>query len=214
MDAHSLKETGVIPNAYRPSISEHAVADLRLRSTSDPVLEIVSAVSPPQVLTLGSGAEPPQFVSEHLLAVVVGKKFDVVSDTGKLLFSGKVHGDWHQFATCRDLGRMALTQQRWNELRGRVSNEHITVFDLEKGSAIWRTENTDLGLAPNARSGVALSPDGSLVAIRTMNLVKVFKLPQKGGHPDVPPGNDDKSRLEQGATSDGSSREGDKDSRE
>jgi hypothetical protein len=109
------------------------------------------------------------------LVLVSGDSFDVFSDTGERLFTDDVGGDWHQVAGCRGGTRMALVQQRWSELRGMISRETITVFDLPKKSAIWTITNKKLGGVD--RSGVALSPDCSLVAIRTGSLVRVFKLP-------------------------------------
>lgn len=109
------------------------------------------------------------------MVLVNGDAFDVFSDTGEHLFAGDVEGDWHQFAACRGGSRMALVQQRWSELRGIISRETITVFDLARRVPIWMTTNKKLGEVD--RSGVAFSPDCSRVAIRTGSLVRVFNLP-------------------------------------
>jgi hypothetical protein len=183
LDARSLGELGDIPSpsGYRPSISEEAAAYIVLRSTDNPKWEISSKTHPSIALEFPRRAEPPQFISEHALALVIDRKFDVVSVTGEHLFSGTARDDWHQFTSCRDGSRMAMAQQHWSELRGKVASEQVTVFDLGKKAPIWTTENKILGPGSGAHSGVALSPDGSLVAIRSMGIVKVFKLPAKGG---------------------------------
>lgn len=180
IDPKTMTETGELLSD-QPSISEIAIADIQLKSTGAPEwrtrpgLRIQTSGLPEITLPLLSGAERPLFVAEHALVLVNGDSFDVLSDIGEHLFTGSVGGDWHQFAGCRNGSRMALVQQRWSELRGIISRETITVFDLARMSPIWTTTNKKMGKVRS--SGVALSPDCSLVAIRTGSLVRVFKLP-------------------------------------
>jgi len=178
LDPETLTESGIIPGSYQPSISENAVAKLVLKNTGGPILEVIVGEQAPVLRQLKRGAAPPKFVSEDLLALVVGQDFEVISVTGAQLFTGKLKYDWHQFASCRDGSKMAVVEQSWSELKGRVSKELIRVFDLMRKTVVWSTTNEVLSVTEaSARSGVALSPDCSLVAIKSMSLVRVFRLP-------------------------------------
>jgi hypothetical protein len=177
MDAQTLEEAGVLPTGAGSSISGTGVAWLRSSPGEGRVVEILPNAGPPVKLKAAPGTERPYFVSEHAIVLVAEGRFDVVSDVGEHLFSGIVDDDGHHFSSSRGGSRIALTQQRWSEVKGGLATEMITVFDLEQKAPIWAREDKELRGEPNARSAVALSPDGSMIAIRSSRRVKLFRLP-------------------------------------
>jgi hypothetical protein len=122
----------------------------------------------------------PNFVTLDVLAIVGCETLDVVSVSGQKVFSAALPGDGFFAAQSRNGKRFAILQQF--ERPGdppSLCTERIMVFDIAAQRAIFVTDISELkgAAAGGHSSGVALSPDGSLLAVNSGGIVRIFALP-------------------------------------
>jgi hypothetical protein len=121
----------------------------------------------------------PNFISSDLLAVLGCQRVDVVSLARGKVFSSTVEGDEIFFATAsRDGSRFAIIQIFVKAGDPpRLSKERVTVFDVVQRQPVFVTDISDLrGSNLGESSGVALSPNGSSLAINSAGVVRLFAL--------------------------------------
>jgi hypothetical protein len=183
MDAATLTDTGVVPyfDFNRSSIADRSIARLVLGLQQGPHVEISTEGRSPVIYQrLGPQQDySPRFVSEEVLAVVSEDRIDVITVDGKLLFS--VPEGWDSgthICSSRDGRRMAVTQERYSGHWQLLESERVTVYDLASRTPIWRVVHKGLKGAFDGKSGIALSPDGSLLAIDSHGLVTLYKVPE------------------------------------
>jgi hypothetical protein len=124
----------------------------------------------------------PNFVTADLLAILGCEKLDVVSVSEGSIFTAPLKGETGFFAaSSREGGRFAVIQhfQRPGD-PPTICSERVTVFDVIRRKPIFVTDISDLkGLTAGQSSGVALSPDGSSLAINSAGVVRLFTLQAK-----------------------------------
>jgi hypothetical protein len=123
----------------------------------------------------------PHFASRDTLAILGCGQVEVISYAGASLFSVRVEGASAYFVSAsRNGSRFAVLQQFYRPGDPpALCCERVTVFDIARKRAVFVADIIDSkGDARWAGSGVALSPDGSKLAIRSGNTVRLFLLPQ------------------------------------
>lgn len=120
----------------------------------------------------------PFFLSDLALAVIGCGQFTIIDTAGHPLLSGRAQLGHDYFSAARDGSRVVLNEARFaGGGHGALRDEVFTVFDLPEGHPVFTVRNKELHGEDLARSGAALSPDGSLLAINSWGIVKVFRLP-------------------------------------
>jgi len=179
IDAETLKPTGTeFRDTYVWSLAENRVAYYGLRDGNAIVLLKDKNKQVPDYPT-DCKAVRPNFITTDLLAVLGCEKLDVVSVSKGKIFSAPLEGaDSFFAASSRDGKRFAVIQHF--ESAGdppRMRAERITVFDVSQQKPICVTNLADLkGFTAGKSSGVALSPDGSRLAINSAGVVRLFAL--------------------------------------
>jgi hypothetical protein len=179
MDAATLTETGVLRRFYKGSISDTSVADLFLGLDNGPFIRIETDGREPVDYVTGVPAGSPAFVSDNTLLVVFPDRFELISTSGARLLSGP-HGyqDGVRVTASRDGRRMAITHERYSGHWSVIKYEEVTVYDLESVKPIWTFKHRGMKGAFSGHSDMALSPDGSLLAIKWPGTVRLFRMPE------------------------------------
>lgn len=73
---------------------------------------------------------------------------------------------------------MAITEESYSGHWSLLKAERITVHGVEKGEPIWTVKHTLMKGAFFGHSGIALSPNGSLLAINSYGIVTLYRLPE------------------------------------
>lgn len=127
----------------------------------------------------------PHFVSESMLAVVGCDQVEVINAGGPRLFLHATSGDSSFAGASRDGSRFSIVEASygWGHDPG-LRSERFTVFDVRSRTAVFSTNIKELRGRKLGRSGAALSPDGSFLAINSLGVVRLFNLPSRGpeGH--------------------------------
>jgi hypothetical protein len=162
------------------SVADNRIAHSALRNSKGIVLiEDISKQMPEFETDCQNIDVRPNFITSDLLAVLGCRRLDVVSLRSGKVFSSTLEGEQAFFvAASRDGSRFAIMQIF--ALPGdppSVSKERITVFDVAQRKAVFLTDISELrGSTLGESSGVALSPDGSRLAINSVGVVRLFAL--------------------------------------
>ena len=121
----------------------------------------------------------PSFVSLDLVAAVGCNRLDVITTGGTPVFSAEVPGDnAYVTASSAEGGRFAVVQKF---LRPGdpppICAERVTVFDINQQKAVFATDVLDWEGKMGGASGVAFSPSGASLAIKSGSTVRMFALP-------------------------------------
>jgi hypothetical protein len=179
IDAETLKPNGTeFRDIYVWSIADNRVASSAFRDASGVVLVNDKGKQVPEYET-GCRGVRPNFITTDLLAVLGCEGVDVVSLTNGKTFTSPLKGaDAFFAAASRDGKRFAVIQafSRSGD-PPTLTLERVTVFDVTQRKPVFVTDISDLkGLTPGGSSGVALSPDGSGLAINSAGVVRFFAL--------------------------------------
>jgi hypothetical protein len=180
LDAVTLEPDGwEYPEGSGLSISEHGSASVVYVREPTPVVSITSAGSTESVYYRpGCKQIGVDFLSESTLAVVGCDRYVVINTRGNELMSGLALLGHDVFTPARNGSRFALNQAVFSgDWRDSLRYEKVTVFDLPARRAILQLKIDDLRGEDLARSGVAVSPDGSMLAVDSWGIVKVYSLP-------------------------------------
>ena len=179
IDAETLKPNGTqFEDIYVWSIADNRVASSAFRDEKGVVLVRDSAKQEPEYETDCKEARP-NFITSDLLAVLGCERLDVVSLTRGKSFTSTLKGaDAFFAAVSRDGSRFAVIQAFTRDADPPIlSLERVTVFDVTRRKPVFVTDLSDLkGSTTGASSGVALSPDGSSLAINSAGVVRLFAL--------------------------------------
>ena len=179
IDAETLKPNGTqFQDLYVWSIADNRVASSAFRGEKGVVFVKDIVKQMPEYESDCKGARP-NFVTSDLLAVLGCERLDVVSLTSGKTFTAILKGaDAFFAAASRDGSRFAVMQvfARPGDPPS-LSLERVTVFDVTRQKAVFATDISDLkGSTTAASSGVALSPDGTSLAINSAGIVRLFDL--------------------------------------
>jgi hypothetical protein len=179
IDAETLKPSGTqFQDIYVWSIANNRVAYSAFRGEKGVVLVKDSTK---QVLEYETDCKyvRPNFITSDSLAVLGCERLDVVSLTsGKTFTSALTGADAFLAAVSRDGNRFAVIQAftRPGDPPS-LSLERFTVFDVARRKPVFAADISDLkGSTTGASSGVALSPDGSSLAINSAGVVRLYAL--------------------------------------
>jgi hypothetical protein len=184
-------------NADTLQTTNHEILDRNVVSVSPDTFAylVTRAGSPDQIVLLDNGGPKlpeittycslahVRFLSADKLAVLGCNRLRVLNTQGSELFAdgntGYIGGS-EIGAVSRDGSRFALT--RIYDDSGdvaRVCAERITVFDVAGRKPIFALDLGELSGfdAHGHASGVALSPDGSLLAVDSEGIIQVFQMP-------------------------------------
>jgi len=179
IDAETLKPNGGrFQDIYAWSIANNRVAYSALRGEKGLAMIQDIGKRVPEYETDCKNIRP-NFITSDLLAVLGCERLDIVSLTSRKTSTFTLKGaDAFFVGASRDGSRFAVIQAF--AAPGdppTLSSERITVFDVTRPKAIFATDISDLaGARSGASSGVALSPDGSSLAINSGGIVRFFPL--------------------------------------
>jgi hypothetical protein len=161
------------------AISQHGEANVVDVGEPTPVVSITSAGSTESVYDRpGCKQIGVHFLSESVLAVIGCDRYVVIDTQGNELMSGPAQLGHDVFTPARSASRFALNQAVFGgDWRDNLRYEKVTVFDLPTRRAILQLKIDDLRGEDLARSGVAVSPDGSMLAVDSWGIVKLYSLP-------------------------------------
>ena len=179
IDADTLKPNGTqFQDIYVWSIADNRVASDAFRGEGGVVLIRDISKKVPEYQTDCKGARP-NFITSDLLAVLGCERLDVVSLTSGKTFTSTLKGAEAFFAAVsRDGNRFAVIQAFTRPADPPIlSLERVTVFDVTQRKPVFATDISDLkDFTIGGSSGVALSPDGSSLAINSAGVVRLFAL--------------------------------------
>ncbi len=188
-DADTFRSTGTkVLDQYARSVAENKVASLAYpigpdRRIHNETVYFSDGQSTVPIYDTGCpGDARVQFVSSHVMVVIACGHLRLVSATGKEIFSEEIHPAWglSVAAVSRNGRRFALWQafQRPGDPPS-TCMERITVYDVQERKAVFMADLDNLkGLtAGSPASGAALSPDGSLLAVNSRGVVRMYRLP-------------------------------------
>jgi hypothetical protein len=179
IDTETLRPNGTqFQDIYVWSIADNRVAYSAFRGEQGVVLVKDSIKQVPDYQTDCRNVRP-NFITNDLLAVLGCERLDVVSlSSGKTFTSALKGADAFFAAASRNGTRFAVIQAFSSPGDPpSLSLERVTVFDVNRRKPVFATDISDLkGARTGASSGVALSPDGSSLAINSAGVVRLFAL--------------------------------------
>lgn len=185
LNADTLQPTGrEFLDGNVTSVSPEAILHLATRAGSpNQIVLLDDGKSTSASIDTGCGLAGARFLSSAELLILGCDRLRVVNTQGTELFADAKVGNMagSEFgAVSRNGTRFAFIREYDDS--GDPSHlriERITVFDVEARKAIFALDVRDLqgSYAHAHASGVALSPDGSLLAIDSEGIVRVFQIP-------------------------------------
>jgi hypothetical protein len=122
----------------------------------------------------------PSFVSTNLVAVLGCNRFDVITVAGDIVFGGELVGKTGYVASAsQTASRFAVVQPFFRPGDPpTLCTERISVFDVNQRKTVFMTDVSDFtGATAGQASGLALSPSGLYLAIKSASIVRMFALP-------------------------------------
>jgi hypothetical protein len=179
LDTATLRPSG--PEFYDEnveSVSSRCIATIDHVGTVPGVLvECVEGTR--TAFATGSEERQPRFVSDDVLAILGRERLQVIDAGARLLFTAPIRGDASFANASRDGSRFVIVEASLGfSLHGKLRAEKFTVYDVGNRGAIFSTVIKDLRGEEFARSGAALSPDGTALAVNSRGVVRLFHLPR------------------------------------
>lgn len=186
LNADTLRPTGTqFLDTNVESISPDAIAYIARRkdSTTDSVF-VNNGKSTGSRYDTKCDQVQARFVSANVLTIVGCDVMEVVSDGGSELFAEQVLGPlgYSGFAAASRSGNRFAIRQTFDKSGDppTICTERVTVFDVKSRKAVFVTDVQQLrgfDSGPKA-SGIALSPDGRLMAVNSAGVVQLYQLPE------------------------------------
>jgi hypothetical protein len=180
IDAASLKPTGTeIRDTYAWSVGDNRILATGARSGKAVVISDDGHSAPTEYQS-DCGDTRPQFVAQDLIALLGCGRVGVISASGTVVFSEPLAGAPAYLAVASRNGRRFAVLQHFEGPGDppTTCEERVTVFDVVLRRSIFLIDVPDLkGFNVGHSSGIALSPDGSFLAVNSAGLVRLFSLP-------------------------------------
>ena len=124
----------------------------------------------------GSGCDSAAFVSDSVLAISGNCAHLFLVRAGEIIqeISAPAYRFGSDFRASRRGNRFAFSRSQSISNTDRIFNLDVCVYDIEQKRIIFTVPVNPL---PQYKLGFALSPDGSLVALQSDNLLRVWSLP-------------------------------------
>jgi hypothetical protein len=124
----------------------------------------------------GSGCDSATFVSDSVLAISGNCAHLFLVRAGEITqeISAPAYRFGSDFRASRRGNRFAFSRSQSISNTDRIFNLEVCVYDIERKRIIFTVPVNPL---PQHKLGFALSPDGSLVALQSDNLLRVWSLP-------------------------------------
>ncbi|MGH9869816.1 MAG: hypothetical protein ACREAA_16850 [Candidatus Polarisedimenticolia bacterium] len=176
LDTKDLRPLGIeYVNKHVDSISRTLIANTGIRN-KDLFLELWSPSENLLTQRLACNGYP-QFVSNEALVMVGSDCVEVMSTTGERLFQASDLDNPSFAAASRDGRRFAIVEALYAKgIDPGLKAEKFTVFGVHERSAVFSTMIKELREEKWGRSGAALSPDGSALAVNSLGVVQLFVL--------------------------------------
>jgi hypothetical protein len=181
LDTASLRPTGVkFLDKNVESISRECIASNGSAAGAPAVLVEWPAETKTAYRT-GCSERQPRFVSEDVLAIIGCDRVDVINTAAERLFTFSTDGDAAFVNASRDGSRFAIVEAFFGYgIHGKLRSERFTVYDVGSRQPIFSTVIAELRGQDFARTGAALSPDGSALAVNSLGIVRLFDLKPPG----------------------------------
>ena len=120
-----------------------------------------------------------RFVAKDAVIVLGCGHMDVISLRGERVFREEInHGSWLA-AVSREGRRFAMVNAKYS--RGKepkLMSEEFTIYDIPSRKALATVRIEDLKGRHRGRTGAALAGDGSSLAVNSLGMVHLYKLPE------------------------------------
>jgi hypothetical protein len=181
LDTANLRPTGAeFLDENVESISRECIAIIGIAAGADGILVECPAETKTAYRT-GYSESQPRFVSEDVLAILGRDRVDVINAAAERLFTYSTDGDATFVSASRDGSRFAIVEAFFGYgIHGKLRSERFTVYDVGSRHPIFSTVITELRGQEFGRSGAALSPDGSALAVNSLGIVRLFNLKPPG----------------------------------
>ncbi|MBI3450849.1 MAG: hypothetical protein HY049_18285 [Acidobacteria bacterium] len=182
LDTQTLKPTGVeVLDTYVSSVSRDHMAHVAYREGTKNGTVLYAPEDDAWKPYDSDCPEPgPLFVTNDLVAVFGCRKMRVVDTSGSLVFTARLGRESGSAATARDGSRFAVFENTYTIAHWpKLVEERFTVFDVKGKGPIAIIKIDELRGRTDGNSGAALSPDGSLLAVNSMGVVRLYALPPK-----------------------------------
>lgn len=179
IDAKSLRPTGVeYLDTNVLSISQNQIAYTAYASGSpNPAVHVRGPTGSASVYRTECSEVQPNFISENVLAVLGCDQVDVITSEGERLFSHATEGDSTFAGASRDGSRFAIVEAFYGSGHDpKLRAERFIVFDVRTRKPVFTTDIVELRGRERGRSGAALSPDGSALAVNSLGIVRLFHI--------------------------------------
>jgi hypothetical protein len=187
LDADTLQPTGhEFLDRNVASVSADAIAYLATNSGSpNEIVFLDDGKSKLSAIATECGLAHARFLTASELVVLGCNRLTVSNIQGSELFSESGTG----YVGSTEVGGSSLDGRRFALIRefddsgdpAHICIERITVFDVATRKPIFAVDLRELkgSYAHAHASGIALSPDGSLLAVDSEGMVQVFEMPKK-----------------------------------
>jgi hypothetical protein len=176
LSSESLDEQGVLVDVASPSISDDSLAGTRRTRSGSSEIVIESPNRAPVIYTPKWGTGRPQFVSNSVILVIGHRNYDAVSKEGKCIFTGTLSDDQPYVTSSRAGNRVAIVERSYRGSREELTGESVRVLDLGDGRVVWSLALTALRGQYENVSQVALSPDGTSIAVLSLGQVTLYRI--------------------------------------
>jgi hypothetical protein len=188
LDADTLRPTGAeFINKAVDSIAFDRIAYVAFQGSNAPHASVFIDDAHHEVEPLDSDCREvrPRFISQGALAIFGCNRLKVITDQGQLLFTSPASDTSRWVAPASRNGKRFAVIDTYESAAhwSTVCFERVRVFDSSTGHVIFRAEFHDVRDTLGG-SGVALSPDGSLIAVNSLGIVRVFVIPASGDGSD------------------------------
>ena len=124
----------------------------------------------------GSGCDSATFVSESVLAISGNCSHVFLVRDGEIIqaIDAPAYRFGSDFRASRDRNRFAFSRSQSISHTDRIFNLEVCVYDMDRKQIIFTAPASPL---PQHKLDYALSPDGSLFAVQSDNLLRVWSLP-------------------------------------
>lgn len=187
-DTLEVRESRTDENVWVTSLNDSHVAGVSAGTGSEPLIRKLGSEWQPVASAVPTGCSVPYFLNDATITLmgVACSSVVVVGLDGQLLLAdelGRKYSVGKDVYPSRDQRRLAVVVAKWKgitieslDMYKRPVPEQVVIYDLQIRRPIYSLR-TKLLSEPGLQ--LALSPDGSLLAIARDGIVEVYTLPHK-----------------------------------
>jgi hypothetical protein len=176
LSSESLDEQGMLIDVASLSISDDSISGTRRTRSGSSEIVIESPDRAPVIYTPMWGSGHPQFVSNAIILVTGPRNYDAISKEGKRIYTGTLSDDQPYITASRAGNRVAIVERSYSGGQEELTGESVRVLDLGDGRVVWSLALKALRGQYENVSQVALSPDGTSIAVLSLGQVTLYRI--------------------------------------